>query len=382
MSLYFGETEMQGLHFGDTEITGLYFGDMGIWTAWSTYDGTLPATYTANGSALADYRVYGAAGGVGDKTKNLINTVDMTPQYYVNINAALAPASNWKVYYVPVTAGETYTCSGLSGTVSSAWIGYCNAQKSIIGTVGTAITTAAQTVTAPANAAYLALSNRDGAERPMCVLGSTAPASYVPYGYEVDMSVSDGTASTTTPIYIGSDPLGEDEYVNYEEGKIYRRPNLYDANATDISKGYLSDRYLYGNIIGSNPNWFISEYMPISASTDYIASGLVDKDASGVIATINIYNSNKQLEGYETINSSGNTEINSGVNGAFMRISARNEHKNTVVVKSKNALPTNPPVPLPQLPTVDGVNVVDYAGQSAATPSEFYAKYKKGDHST
>jgi hypothetical protein len=38
--------------------------------------------------------------------------------------------------------------------------------------------------------------------------------------------------------------------------------------------------------------------------------------------------------------------------------------------------PTDPPVPLPALPTVDGTNIVDYAGQSAV-PSRFVAKYRK-----
>jgi hypothetical protein len=75
-------------------------------------------------------------------------------------------------------------------------------------------------------------------------------------------------AATVTPIYIGSDPLGEDEYIDYQAGKVYRVVN-------------------------------------------------------GVLT------------------------------------------------------PTDPPVPLPALPTVDGTNMVDYAGQSAA-PSRFYAKYQKG----
>ena len=142
----------------ERDIEEVYFGDKQVFTVWGEYDGTLPATYTANGNYLADYRIYGAAGGVGDD----------------------------------------------SGTAN---------------------------------------------------------------GYVVPMSVSDGTTSTTTPIYIGNDPLGEDEYVDYGSGKIYR-----------MSGGVLT--------------------------------------------------------------------------------------------------PTDPPVPLPELPTVDGVTITDYAGQSAA-PSKFYAKYRK-----
>ena len=93
-------------------------------------------------------------------------------------------------------------------------------------------------------------------------------SSYIPYGYAVPMSVSDGTTSTTTPIYIGNDPLGEDEYVDYGSGKIYR-----------MSGGVLT--------------------------------------------------------------------------------------------------PTDPPVPLPELPTVDGTTIIDFAGQSAAVPERVEMKYRK-----
>jgi hypothetical protein len=44
----------------------------------------------------------------------------------------------------------------------------------------------------------------------------------IKYGYKLPMTVSDGTTSTITPIYIGDDPLGENEYIDYQAGKIYR----------------------------------------------------------------------------------------------------------------------------------------------------------------
>ena len=39
--------------------------------------------------------------------------------------------------------------------------------------------------------------------------------------------------------------------------------------------------------------------------------------------------------------------------------------------------PQDPPVTLPAMPTVDGVNIVDYAGQSQATPEKVELKYRK-----
>jgi hypothetical protein len=74
MALYFANTEITGIKdlfpLSSKDITGLYFGDTELFTAWGEYDGTLPAQYSANGAALADYRIYGASGGVGDETES------------------------------------------------------------------------------------------------------------------------------------------------------------------------------------------------------------------------------------------------------------------------------------------------------------------------
>jgi hypothetical protein len=52
--------------------------------------------------------------------------------------------------------------------------------------------------------------------------GSTAPTSYIPHGYQLNVLVGDGTTDTDIPIYIGSTPLEEGEYVDYGEQKIYK----------------------------------------------------------------------------------------------------------------------------------------------------------------
>lgn len=90
----------------------------------------------------------------------------------------------------------------------------------------------------------------------MLLNGSVRPREFIPY------------FNTTTPIYIGSDPLDKDEYVDYQSQKVYRMIN-------------------------------------------------------GILT------------------------------------------------------PTDPPVPLPALPTVDGTTIVDYAGSGAA-PEKVYFEYKGG----
>ena len=238
-------------------------------TEWGEYDGTLPAQYSANGSTLADYRVYGSAGGVGDKTANIYIRETSKAGYY---NADGRFSSNY--YYVtskflPIDINKN-VYSMFHSTHAGGFLhqfAYFNASKEFIflenySSAGSGVFRIQSTP--PNDAAYAVFCTTRDSFSIIVTNGSTAPASYIPYGYEVDMSVSDGT---TTPIYIGPDPLGEDEYVDYNEQKIYR-----------MSGGTLT--------------------------------------------------------------------------------------------------PTDPPVPLPSLPTVDGVTITDYAGQSA-DPSRFYAKYQR-----
>ena len=47
----------------------------------------------------------------------------------------------------------------------------------------------------------------------------------IDYGYKLDMSVSDGTNTTITPIYIGDTALQKDEYIDYQAQKVYRMIN-------------------------------------------------------------------------------------------------------------------------------------------------------------
>lgn len=75
--------------------------------------------------------------------------------------------------------------------------------------------------------------------QPMLVKGSTAPSSYIPYGYELPITV-----------------MGE---------------NLFDETATDVDKGFEEKRYIKGDgsTIG-NANWNISEYLDVQSSSRYI----------------------------------------------------------------------------------------------------------------
>lgn len=270
MSLYFGATEITGLYFGDTEITGLYFGDTEIWAAWAEYDGTLPATYSADGTMLADYRIYGAAGGVGDRTENLFNpnAADVEKNCYYNAEGVRVPTNAHKESgFISVSPGE-YTFSFLRKAAGATfYVNFYNANKTFVSNIGLLSGNKVHTTVTVQDDGYVRINFADYFITRV-IFGRGSNLSWVPYGYVIPISVSDGTTSTTTSVYIGSDSLDEDEYVDYQAKKVYR-------------------------MIGGT------------------------------------------------------------------------------------LTPTDPPVPLPALPTCDGTTITDYAGQSAA-PSRFYAKYKRG----
>lgn len=270
----------------ERDIEEVYFGDKQVFTVWDTYDGTLPAQYSANGSALADYRIYGAAGGVGDdsgtaygyevdiitKSKNILNCSGEWKKPYSGStitvsNTVVTITGTWYIYQVvDVTSNTDYYISFdiLSFTVAFGCAiygvntdGIINNRDAISGRFQGSKTINSGSRTRIALLFYSGNSNAGTCVYDKILVERASESTeFQPY------------SNTTTPIYVGSSPLGEDEYVDYGVGKIYR-----------MSGGTLT--------------------------------------------------------------------------------------------------PTDPPIPLPALPTVDGTTIVDYAGQSAAIPSRFVAKYRK-----
>ena len=56
----------------------------------------------------------------------------------------------------------------------------------------------------------------------MLVKSDTAPSTYIPYGYEISITLTDGTNSEDYVLYIGDSKLGENEHLSFAEQKIYK----------------------------------------------------------------------------------------------------------------------------------------------------------------
>lgn len=256
MSLYFGETEMQGLHFGDMEITGLYFGETEIWAAWAEYDGTLPAQYSANGYMLADYRIYGASGGVGDRTKNLFdkNAEDTVNGYvnnkYLTSNGVVNDSSSFFISeYMPITGGENYALYNAAPLSNAAAICFYTSEKVYISGVGYA-SQETVAVTAPANAAYARATVYKPQTNVMLTPGDSAPAEYVPYGYEVDMGVQSANlfdADFVRGSYRSSDGVFQDStnYITNTTKVVVESEAMYTINFKSSFSGDINREYAF-----------------------------------------------------------------------------------------------------------------------------------------
>lgn len=246
--IYFGTTELTNINNlvpqTGLDITDIWFGSTNVYTVWATYEGTLPATLNVNGDDMRQYRLYGNAGGVGDKTANLFDLSTITQGKYINAqgnesnSGALVEDSMLNHSdFIPVLENTNYffyhTGQPISANSQNVALCWFDSQKKILSRILKSIPmmTASYSISgaSPTGSAFVIVNfagyTSANPGKNYFAPGTTPPEAFVPFGYELDMSVSDGTTSTTTPIYIGDEPLGKDEYVNYQEQKVYRMIN-------------------------------------------------------------------------------------------------------------------------------------------------------------
>lgn len=85
---------------------------------YNRYDGYIiegvpPITFQGNGKNLLDYRIYGAVGGVGDRTKNLFNYNTVTEGYRIQWETGNLYQDKSAIMsdYIPVEENSIYNCN-------------------------------------------------------------------------------------------------------------------------------------------------------------------------------------------------------------------------------------------------------------------------------
>ena len=413
MALYFADTEITGVKdlfpLSSKDTTNIYFADTELFTVWDTYDGTLPATYSANGSVLADYLIYGASGGVGDETDNLFNPDAMDAEsgcYYNNENVKIVNANYSESGYIAVRENVLYTLSQTRIAIGFVLVMnfFDNNKNFVRNLMNYNSPVSSHSFTADADGYVRFCTAPNYAEKYMFTEGSTAPESYIPPGYEIDMSVSDGNTATTTPIYIGDEPLEKDEYVDYQAGKVYRRtaqvmPSAPAETKTQNGITITCDGEGRYSISGKSTNSISIEFSipkfttPISVGqgssgtlsffNDVISGCMIYFLKSNVVVdSWNLYSADRKNNSYSVLGGKEIDAIRFTIQSGKTISSA-----NTMPMFTDDGVypsayapyydPQDPPVALPALPTVDGATIVDYAGQSQATPEKVELTYRK-----
>ena len=205
-----------------------------------TATGPLPMTFDSDGTPLTGYKLYGTSEGSGAETENLVPEIRISngwrPGYlsgndghYISNN----PQGEWLSPFIELNS--ITAVSILFKPVDknpSLSIYFFNANDEYISYKGTLNNGQAVFSNFPSGATKIcyAYRTKHGTEQEVIqnedwtclVAGSVLLDHYIPHGYKLPMTVESGEKSTTTPIYIGNSKLGEEEYVDYGEQKVYR----------------------------------------------------------------------------------------------------------------------------------------------------------------
>lgn len=212
-------------------------------------EGTLPLSFEANGNNLLNYRIDGASGGVGDRTKNLANSNEIIQGYWAYANGDFARVNTWICTpKIPCSGDTTYTyqfsnVSRWSGFVFYDKNGNYISTSNVLNGSSTEYRT--YTATSPSNARYLIV-NIAGFPQTTDTISvsdlinfqlekNSTPTDYEPYGYKVPVVVS------------GKNLFDEENAVNTD----------YYITSTGQEN------------IGANGDKFLKSYINVNPSTQY-----------------------------------------------------------------------------------------------------------------
>lgn len=250
MAIYQGDEKIVDCYVGETLVTRAYQGDKLIFDAYSELSDTLPLTVRSRASqVLENYTVYGESvqdgtptpdnpvevTGLGVRTANLFNKGNppLYPYgYYLNSQGVATKSSSnphWYITdYIKVNELTAYYLIDITdGRSFGSYTCFYDSNKNFIGSQETRYNRN-KNVTTPQGCAYMCVS-RTAPLQTMIIMGDEIPDDYIPYGYELPITVTSNGTTTDYPIYIGDSQLMRipdteyADYVDYEKGKIVRR---------------------------------------------------------------------------------------------------------------------------------------------------------------
>lgn len=195
-----------------------------------TVEGQVPLTVAGVGQRLEDYKIYGAAGGVGNKTKNLFNPYTLINGYSGQwSDGSLVKNANGSISdYIDIEGASKVTVTILTETNGGAShpLYFYGADKNYIqisdklGLLTDKPGQYSKTFTVPEGAKYcrfyiLTNYSKGNTVWAQVEVGDTFTG-HVPFGYEIPVKVNDDVY-TILSIY---PQLGNDDYIDFENRKV------------------------------------------------------------------------------------------------------------------------------------------------------------------
>lgn len=196
--------------------------DTYVFEAWKILEmeGSLPLTITTNRNSLLDYRIYGNTEQTGtptpenpimptgcrERTENLYNWETDIQYRFITFNGTIlslgASSANYVSDKIHVVAGKTYQLiRPITASGTGLYAAFYDENDAVL-SVTTLSLNSSYALEAPTGASYFRTSlKRNNAENDVSMFteGSTAPTSYIPYGYKLPLTVN----GTEYPIYLG-----------------------------------------------------------------------------------------------------------------------------------------------------------------------------------
>ena len=192
-----------------------------------TITGVLPLTFTTTEDKLRDWTIYGnddvhdGQQGVGQRTENLFDKSSIETYKYLNADGTITSvpqtSNEWDISdYIPIESSTQYWISK-TRTSAAGYHVYYDSSKAFISSIDA--NNADTVITSPNKAKYIRLSIRSASisvDGIMLVKGSTAPSSYVTFGYEMPISCEQNLINSDTPIAQGTqlNSSGGDTYLS------------------------------------------------------------------------------------------------------------------------------------------------------------------------
>jgi hypothetical protein len=322
--------------------------------------------FKALGLPLKDYRIYGETlqdgtpspdmpvdvVGCGARTENLFDKSTVEENYFISDTTGnMMPAGG-----TGLNASNYIYIGGMSNVYignqqANKWGAFYDSAKVFVsGFAGYG------NIAIPPDAVYVRITVLNANLDDMMINAGSTPLPYEPYGYKLPETITNGTDTIATPIYVGSEPLhriGEyADYVGYSSGKIMRRIKKLVLTGEETWVEYTSIADCYSLTIRDNPgitgNGICSHYAKAETTLQLTDGTFVSGQNFLYFKDVSTQN----LDGWKS----------------YLAAQYTAGTPVTVWYVLSEPIEEDPPVPFPELPTLSGTNTLTV--DTTVKPSE------------